>query len=97
VKTLSEIKTILHSHAADIHSRYGITRLEIFGSVVRGEAHEKSDVDMLAEFDRPISLLDLVGAENHLIDLLGMEVDLIPRRSVRPELKERIFKEAVPV
>ena len=97
MKTLSEIQAILHAHAADLHSRYGITRLEIFGSVVRGEAREKSDVDILAEFDRPISLFDLAGSENGLIDLLGVEVDLVPRRSVRSELRERIFSEAVPV
>jgi len=97
MKTLSEIQSILHAHATDLHSLHGIVRLEIFGSVARGEAREQSDIDILAEFDRPISLFDLAAAENYLIDLLGAEVDLIPRRSVRPELRENIFREALPV
>ena len=97
MKKLPEIQLILHAHAAELHSHYGINRLELFGSVVRGETRENSDIDILAEFDRPISLFDLARAENHLIGLLGEEVDLIPRKNVRPELREKIFREALPV
>ena len=97
MKTFPEIQKIIHAHAGELHNRFGITKLSVFGSIVRGEAHEGSDVDILAEFDRPVSLFDLVGAENYLIDLLEMDVDLIPRRSVRHELKDRIFSEAVAV
>lgn len=97
MKTLSEIQTILRQHASELRERYGITNLAIFGSVVRGEATEKSDVDMLAEVERPIGLIALCGAENYLEDLLGVKVDLVLRDGVRPELKERIYSEAVAV
>ena len=97
MKTLSEIQSILHSRAEELRRKYGLVNLALFGSVVRGEARDGSDVDILTGFERPISLLTLVDAEFYLSDLLGMKVDLVPARSVRPELKERIFKEAVPV
>jgi predicted nucleotidyltransferase len=97
MKTLSEIRSVRHAHAEELRRKYGLVNMAVFGSVVRGEARKGSDVDILTGFERPISLLTLVDAEFYLGDLLGMKVDLVPARSVRPELKERIFKEAVPV
>jgi predicted nucleotidyltransferase len=97
MRKLSEIQSVLHAHAEELRKRYGLINLAVFGSVVRGEARENSDVDILTGFERPISLLTLVDAEYFLGDLLGVKVDLVPARSVRPELKDRIFREAVPV
>lgn len=97
MKPLEEIRSILHAHAKELRKRCGITNLAVFGSVVRGEAGANSDVDILADFSGPFGLLELCAAENYLCDLLGVEVDLIPRKSVRPELKERILREAVAV
>lgn len=97
MKTLSEIKSIIQSHSQEFRDRYGLTNLAVFGSVVRGEASEESDVDILAEVNRPIGLIALCGAENYLEELLGVKVDLVLRRSVREELRERIFNEAVAV
>jgi hypothetical protein len=97
MKTLSEIKSILRAHASELHEKYGISELSVFGSVVRCEANADSDVDLLAVFDRPIGLFKLCSAENYLIALLGVEVDLVPREDVRPALKESIYAEAVRV
>jgi predicted nucleotidyltransferase len=49
------------------------------------------------EFLRPVSLLELVGAELYLSEVLGLKVDLVPRRSLRPELREIVLSQAVPV
>src|SRR5271157_4754003 len=97
MKKLKEIQELLRSHAGELHERYGITDLAVFGSVVRGETGDNSDVDILAVFDRPIGLIKLCSAENYLIALLGAEVDLIPRGDVRSELKERVYAEAVAI
>ena len=97
MKTLSEIQHILHDHSSELRDRYGLMNLAVFGSVVRGEARENSDVDILTEVERPIGLIALVGAENYLSDLLGVKVDLVLKRSVRRELREQIFNEAVAV
>jgi uncharacterized protein len=97
MKTLPEIKTILRAHAAELRERYGIVNLAVFGSVVRGEAGEKSDVDILVDVERPIGLIALIGAENYLTELIGIKVDLVLKRSVRPELQNQILGEAVAV
>jgi predicted nucleotidyltransferase len=96
-KTLDEIKKILNTHRDELRDKYKITEVGIFGSYVRGEQKKKSDIDILASFGEEISLLDLVGAELYLKKILKMKVDLIPKEDLRPELKERILKETVPV
>lgn len=95
MKTLPEITTVLHAHLAELRERYGITNIAVFGSVVRGEAKEGSDVDLLAEVERPIGLIALINAENCLRDLLGVKVDLVLKRSIRKELRDQIYNEAV--
>jgi hypothetical protein len=97
MKKFDTIRTILHAHSSDLRSQYGITGLSVFGSVVRDEAQEGSDVDILATFNKPVGLLKLIDAEYYLSDLLGLKVDLIPSDEVRPELQQQIYSEAVPV
>lgn len=93
--TLDEIKKIINERRQELKDKYKITEIGIFGSYVRGEQKKKSDVDILVVFGEPISLLDLVGAENYISDLIRTKVDLVPKEDVRPELKERILNEVV--
>lgn len=95
MKTLEEIREILESHKNELQRRYGVIEIGIFGSIVRKEQKETSDVDMLIEFERPISLLKVVSLENYLSDLLGLKVDVVPKEDVRPELKDEILAGAV--
>ncbi|RMG05518.1 MAG: nucleotidyltransferase [Nitrospirae bacterium] len=94
---LSEIIRTIRQHRDVLLEQYGISVVGIFGSYVRGEAKEGSDIDLIAEIVKPISLLEIVGAEIYLGDILGLKVDLVPKRSLREELKEAILREAVPV
>jgi hypothetical protein len=75
----------------------GITRLSIFGSVVCGDASPESDVDLMAEFDpaRQFSLLDLVGLENRISDILGARVELTSEKAVKERIREHVQHEAV--
>jgi hypothetical protein len=93
--TMEEIKKIINEHRQELREKHKITEIGIFGSYVRGEQKKRSDVDILVVFDEPISLLDLVGAENYISDLIGMKVDLVPKKDVRPELKDIILNEVV--
>jgi len=97
MKTLDEIRSMLKENRSVLVEEYGIAVVGIFGSYVRDEQTPGSDLDLLAEILRPISLLELVGAELYLSDVLGVKVDLIPRRNLREELREAVFKEAVSV
>ncbi|MCC7201730.1 MAG: nucleotidyltransferase family protein [Nitrospirae bacterium] len=95
MKTLSEIRKILREHRDLLAEQYGVAIVGIFGSRVRGDAGRDSDLDLLVEILRPISLLELVGAEQYLSEILEVKVDLVPKRSVRQELREIIFREAI--
>lgn len=95
MKNIGEIKSILRGQKDKLRKNYRVKEIGIFGSYVRGEQKEISDLDILVEFDEPVSLLWLVKVEIYLSELLGIKVDLVPKKDVRPELKERILKEAI--
>ena len=97
MKTVGEIRTIIRQCSDVLADRYGVAVVGAFGSYVRGEQGRESDIDLLAEILRPISLLELVGAEIYLSEILGAKVDLVPKRDVREELRESIFAEAVAI
>ncbi len=82
------------SHQDDLR-RLGISSLLVFGSVARDEARPDSDVDLIAEFDRPVGYLGLARVQHELERLLGCRVDLATPGMIRPEQRDRIFGEAV--
>lgn len=97
MKDLNEIKKIIKQHRNILADRYGIAVVGIFGSYVRGEQEQRSDIDLLADILRPISLLEMVGAEIYLSEVLEIKVDLVPKRNVREELRNNILEEAVSI
>lgn len=81
-----------------LQKEYGVQSAWIFGSRVRGDETTNSDIDILVEFDdRPLSLLQFVHLENYLSDVLGVEVDLVERDTLKPAIGENILAEAVPL
>jgi uncharacterized protein len=78
-------------------TRYGIRRVRLFGSVARGEDSAESDVDVLVDFEPGRSLLDQVGFEQDMADLLGCRVDVVVEGGISPYLEDRILQEAVPL
>jgi len=95
MKKLDEIKEIIARHKSELRRIYKVKKIGIFGSYVRGEQHTASDIDILAEFEGPVSLLKLVSLENFLKDLLHAKLEVIPRDDIRPELREYILKEVI--
>lgn len=77
--------------------RNGVKRAALFGSVVRGELTEGSDIDLLVEFEGRKSLLDIAGLKLELEDALGRRVDLLTYRSLHPLLRDRILAEQVQI
>lgn len=95
MKKIERVKKILADHRNELRQEHKIKKMGIFGSYIRGEQKKKSDIDILVEFSGAVSLLDWIGAENYLTDILGIKVDLVPKEDIRPELKKRILKEVV--
>ncbi len=75
----------------------GVTRSSIFGSYVRGENREDSDIDILVDFPRGKGLFEFVGLEAKLETALGKEVDLVTYNSLHPLLREKILSEQVQI
>ena len=71
--------------------------MRVFGSVARGEATESSDVDLLVRTRGGCSLFDLGGLLEELQELLGCRVDLVTEDGLKPRLRERVLKEAIPL
>ena len=83
--------------ALEILQKNGIKRAAFFGSIVRGEMTDESDIDILIEFEGRKSLLDLAGLKLDLEDALERRVDLLTYRSLHPMSKDRILAEQVPI
>lgn len=75
-----------------ILGKYGVARAALFGSIVRGTATEKSDIDLLVKLPNNASLLDLAGLKIELEEKLGKKVDVLTYNSLHPLLRDRILK-----
>ncbi|OGM90587.1 hypothetical protein A2755_03470 [Candidatus Wolfebacteria bacterium RIFCSPHIGHO2_01_FULL_48_22] len=75
----------------------GVTRSSLFGSVVRGEATESSDVDVLVEFPKGKTLLDLVRLQNELEGALDRRVDVLTYKSLHHLFRDEVLKSQVPI
>ncbi len=95
--SLDELLAKIKTHLPMLKEKFHIETLEIFGSFLRGEEKEDSDLDLLVTFSETPGLFTFVKLENHLSDLLGVKVDLVMKDSLKPNIGERILAEAQPV
>jgi len=82
--SLDEIVRTLRESMPDLAERYSVKRLGVFGSYVRGEADDRSDLDVLVEFEDPPTLWELIRLERELGDKLGVKADLVMKKTLRP-------------
>ncbi len=75
----------------------GGAKVRVFGSTADGTDGPDSDVDLLFDMRKPLSLMQLSTLEHELSQLIGARVDLVPESSIRPDLRERILGQAVPL
>jgi predicted nucleotidyltransferase len=75
--------------------RHPVKRAALFGSVVRGEMKDESDVDILVEVDKSLSLLDFIGIKQEIEDTLKRRVDLVEYETIKPLVRDAILKEQV--
>ncbi len=71
--------------------------VRVFGSVARGEDTATSDVDLVVDLDDGVGLLDLIGLERELRQLLGVKVDVIPANMMKPSMRASVLGEAIPL
>jgi uncharacterized protein len=93
-KTRSDlIISILQSLKPRLTEQYHITRIGVFGSVIRGTQTDGSDIDLLVEFSDPPGLFGFMEIEHFLSDTLHAHVDLVDVEGIKPRLKTRILSE----
>ena len=94
MENLEEIRRKLEKLREIIKERYKAEVMGIFGSYVRGEQKEGSDLDVLVKFYKG-AMFEFVGLSIFLEEELGVKVDVVPYDAVREEIRERVLKEAV--
>lgn len=98
--TSSEIAAQLAAKKPRIEAlakKRGLRNLRVFGSVARGDADDASDVDLLVDAEKGTSLLDLIGFQRELQELLGRKVDVVTAAGLPPEVRSRALAEATPL
>ncbi len=93
--TLNELKKRLYAHKRELYEKYKIKKIGIFGSFVRNEQNIESDIDILVEFEVTPTLLKFINLENYLSELLGIKVDLVMKKALKPTIGKSILKEVV--
>jgi predicted nucleotidyltransferase len=81
----------------DLTARYKVKTIGIFGSFVRGEQSQASDIDVLVSFEEDADLFDFVGLAQFLEDQLQRNVDVVPQDALKLELRDTVFREVVSV
>lgn len=95
MKTTAQIRTLLAEHKNEIVEKYGVTEIGIFGSYLREEQKETSDIDILVEFKKPVGMLTFINLKNYLSDLFETNVDLVTKKALKPRIGQRILNEVV--
>ena len=95
--TLEDIQATLRAQMPYLCERYHVETLGVFGSYVRGEQVEDSDVDLLVTFSKTPDLLEFVDLADHLEQLLGCKVDVATESSLRERIRARVLREALPL
>lgn len=95
MRPYKKIEEILKRHKKELAEKYKVRELGLFGSYVRGEQKKRSDVDILVEFEEVPDLFKFLELERYLERLLRLKVDLVRKKALREELKDRILSEVV--
>ena len=92
MKKLEELKGIIKQNKQELKEKFNVKSIAIFGSYVRGEQNEESDVDIRVEFSEPVGFL-FFHLANFLEKILGANVDLITPDAIKPNRQKYIMED----
>jgi len=97
MKPADKIRKTIAENKKELQKTYRVKNIEIFGSYARNEQKKESDIDLLVEFREDADLLDLTGLGLFLEEKLGENIDIIPKKALRKEIRDNVLKEAIPI
>jgi len=92
MKSLEELKAILIQHKEVLKQKFKVKNIAIFGSYVRGEQNQDSDIDILVEFQEPVGFL-FIHLADYLEEILGVRVDLLTPDAIKPNRRRYIMED----
>jgi predicted nucleotidyltransferase len=95
VKSLKDIKKILVRHKASLIKKFALKKIGIFGSYVKGEQKKASDIDILVEFKENPALFEFIDLEDDLRQILKVDVDLVMKDALKPNIGRHILSEVI--
>jgi len=95
MKEFQDIKEMLADHKSELEAKYKLKEIGIFGSYVKNKQRKTSDLDVLVEFKETPTLIKFVNLENYLSGLLGVKVDLVMKKALKPNIGRVILEEVV--
>ena len=91
---LNKVKSTLQQLKPELSAKYGVDLLGLFGSIVRDDFTEESDIDIIVSFNRPIGI-DFIAMADELEEILGRKVDLVSKNEIKPQYAQEIESEIV--
>lgn len=91
--TIDKIKFILKQNKREIKKKFAVKEIGIFGSYLHKKQMDKSDVDILVEFEKVPGFFKFIELEDYLTDLLRIKVDLVMKSALKPGLGKAILSE----
>jgi len=92
-----QIIQLLKADKEQLKKKFHFTEIGLFGSIVRGEGKENSDIDVLVDFNEDADIFDLVGLSLFLEEKFKQKVDVVPRRALRNEIEAGVLKDLISV
>ena len=90
-----QVIDILTSYLENLKLKYQVKSLGVFGSFVRGEATDNSNLDLLVEFKGDVTFDNYMDLKFLLEDLFNRKIDLVIKEDIKPQIRERILEETV--
>jgi predicted nucleotidyltransferase len=92
---VEDFTAIIREEKEYLQHQFCVGEIGIFGSFTRNEQQADSDVDVLVDFFRPVSLLTIIALENYLSSKFNRKVDVVPRADIRSELRNSILSSTI--
>ena len=97
MRKIEEICVALKKLKPEIREKFKVNEIGVFGSYVREEENVESDLDILVSFQEPVGFFTFFELEEYLSNALGIKVDLVSKKALKPRIGKRILEQVIMV